>query len=68
LFVEIDKETFLKRKARDLRWGKEPRWYMEHIWDSYLKFGLVPEMLSDVFTVDGRRTINVYPIIKFLES
>ncbi len=68
LFVDLDKDTFLKRKSRDLRWGKEPRWYMEHIWESYLKYGVVPEMLSDVFHVDGRRSIDIYPIIKFLEN
>lgn len=68
LFVEIDKETFFKRKSRDLRWGKEPQWYMEHIWDSYLKYGRVPKMLNDVFTVDGRHSINVYSVIKFLEQ
>ncbi len=68
LFVEIDKETFLKRKSRDLRWGKEPEWYMEHIWDSYLKYGQVPKVLSDVFKVDGRRSIDVYQVIKFLEG
>ncbi len=68
LFVEIDKETFLKRKSRDLRWGKEPQWYMEHIWDSYLKYGRAPNMLNDVFTVDGRHSIDVYSVVKFLEQ
>jgi len=68
LFVEIDKETFLKRKSRDLRWGKEPQWYMKHIWDSYLKYGRVPNMLNDVFTVDGRHSIDVFSVVKFLEQ
>ncbi len=68
LFVEIDKATFLKRKARDLRWGKEPAWYMEHIWESYQKYGTVPPVLSDVFRVDGRRSIDIYSVIKFLEN
>jgi len=68
LFVEIDKETFLKRKSRDLRWGKEPDWYMEHIWESYLKYGQVPKVLNDVFKVDGRKSIDVYQVIKFLEG
>jgi uridine kinase len=68
LFVDIDKETFLKRKARDLRWGKEPPWYMEHIWESYQKYGTVPPVLNDVFKVDGRRSIDIYSVIKFLES
>ena len=68
LFVEIDKETFIRRKSRDLRWGKEPTWYMDHIWNSYLKYGQVPDMLTDIFRVDGRRSIDVYSVIKFLEK
>lgn len=68
LFVDIDKETFLKRKSRDLRWGKEPGWYMEHIWESYLQYGRVPSMLSDIFFVDGRHSIDIYSVIKFLEK
>jgi uridine kinase len=40
-FLEIDKDTFMKRKSDDTRWGKEPDWYLEHIWNSYLKFGRV---------------------------
>ena len=68
LFVEIDKETFLKRKSRDLRWGKEPQWYMEHIWNSYLKYGRVPAILNDVYKVDGRHSIDVYSVIRFLEQ
>ena len=68
LFVDLDKATFLKRKSRDLRWGKEPPWYMEHIWESYLKYGIIPNMLNDVFTVDGHHSIDIYPVIKFLEQ
>ena len=68
IFIDIDKETFLKRKSRDLRWGKEPDWYMEHIWESYLKYGRVPSMLSDIFFVDGRSSIDIYSVIKFLEK
>jgi len=68
IFVEIDKATFLKRKSRDLRWGKEPQWYMEHIWSSYLKYGRVPAILNDIFKVDGRHSIDVYSVIRFLEK
>jgi len=38
-FVEIDKATFLERKKDDLRWGQEPQWYMDHVWQSYLRWG-----------------------------
>ena len=38
-FIDISKDTFLKRKSEDTRWGFEPAWYIEHIWKSYLKYG-----------------------------
>ena len=39
IFVEIQRATFEKRKAEDERWGSEPDWYIEHIWNSYEKYG-----------------------------
>ncbi len=38
IYLTIDKETFFDRKKKDLRWGKEPEWYMKHIWDSHFKY------------------------------
>ena len=38
-FVEISKATFLSRKEADKRWGEVPKWYIEHIWASYERFG-----------------------------
>ena len=39
IYIEIDKATFKQRKQVDLRWGKEPDWYIEHIWESHLHYG-----------------------------
>ena len=54
LFIQIDKKTFLKRKEKDERWGKEPLWYIQHIWDSYLKYGLISESEDDYQFIDGK--------------
>ena len=40
VFVSVSKETFLLRKENDLRWGEIPRWFFEHIWESYLLYGV----------------------------
>lgn len=40
VFVSVSKETFLERKENDLRWGDIPRWFFEHIWESYLLYGI----------------------------
>ena len=41
VFIEISKRNFLRRKSIDRRWGEEPNWYIEHIWQSYQKYGRV---------------------------
>lgn len=37
--IEISKQTFLQRRRQETRWGNEPDWYLEHVWESYLKHG-----------------------------
>jgi nicotinamide/nicotinate riboside kinase len=39
IFVEISKQTFLERRNKEKRWGFEPKWFYEHVWQSYLKYG-----------------------------
>lgn len=40
IFVSVSRETFLERKENDLRWGYIPRWFFDHIWESYLLYGI----------------------------
>ena len=55
IFVEIEKALFVSRKKEDLRWGSlpEPDWYIEHIWQSYLKYGMAQIVDMD-YRVDGK--------------
>lgn len=39
ILVEISEESFLARKREDLRWGKEPEWFIRHIWENYQIYG-----------------------------
>ena len=39
ILCEIDKANFIRRKRKDTRWGIEPDWYIEHIWESYFTYG-----------------------------
>lgn len=41
IFMEIDRDTFLERRSKEIRWGREPRWYLEYVWDSYLRWGKI---------------------------
>lgn len=53
MFLKINKETFLSRKTLDNRWGEEPDWYIEHIWNSHFIFGGIPYGLQNVLQLDG---------------
>lgn len=54
-FTQISKNTFLKRKKADTRWGIEPDWYIEHIWKSYLKYGrtILDDSFANVVVLSG---------------
>jgi hypothetical protein len=65
LFVEIDRDTFMKRKHFDFRWGKEPDWYIEHIWESFLKYGQPPQD-EDLIFIDGTKKFDVPAILSRL--
>ena len=39
ILMEIDRDTFMERRAKEIRWGREPRWYLEYVWESYLRWG-----------------------------
>ncbi len=59
IFIDIVKETFLMRKAEDLRWGQEPDWYIEHIWESYLKYGTIPNDDLSYLNIKGDGIIDL---------
>ncbi len=64
IFVSVTKETFLERKEMDLRWGDIPRWFFEHIWESYLKFGIPNLTNSDYIQVSGETEYDLGYILK----
>lgn len=65
IFIEIDYDTFIRRKEKDSRWGIEPSWYIQHIWDSFFKYGTVE--LDDSFLVlQGNKEYPTNQINNFL--
>lgn len=49
IFLSIDEPIFLMRKVHDQRWGKTPVFYIDHIWKSYLKYGILKQKDVDLF-------------------
>ncbi|MEM9821274.1 MAG: hypothetical protein AAF985_09390 [Bacteroidota bacterium] len=66
LFVEISSATFFQRKAQDFRWGVQPDWFKQHIWDSYLKYGKVHHFSHAPHRVDGAQAFDPSAILEAL--
>lgn len=66
LLVEIDYNTFLERKKYDHRWGHEPDWYVNHIWESFLKYGNSPKDLP-CMKVDGTKIFPKKELLNFID-
>ncbi|HEY1053653.1 MAG TPA: hypothetical protein VGE24_00910, partial [Emticicia sp.] len=68
LFVKVSKRTFLIRKSMDTRWGYEPTWFIDHIWNSFQKYGKPPVALKDMLTVSGEDEFDMEKVIKYLNK
>lgn len=68
IFIKISRETFFQRKQTDLRWGREPDWYINHIWDSYLKFGQIPSLIKDILLIDGEKDFELPTILSYIQK
>lgn len=62
LYVEISKETFLERRSHETRWGTEPQWYLEHVWQSHLKYGFPPKSV-DLQHISGETPYDIDSIM-----
>ena len=67
-FIQIHKNTFLKRKSEDKRWGYEPKWFIEHIWKSYQKYGrtILDNAEVDVLVLSGEHNFDEQLVVRFL--
>lgn len=68
LFIEISESAFYERKRKDERWGIEPDWYIQHIWESYLKFGVLPENQKGILVLDGSKSIDIDNLMNYLNK
>jgi nicotinamide/nicotinate riboside kinase len=64
IYVDISKKTFLERRKADTRWGIEPDWYLEHVWQSHLDYGIPTTDLPSLQTVSGETPYNIDDIVQ----
>lgn len=67
LFITLPKPVFEKRKREDLRWGAEPDWYIEHIWQGHLRYGFKPRTLPNCMVINGELDFDINEIIHHLD-
>jgi len=65
IFIYIDKKTFIDRRMEDTRWENEPDWYIEYVWESYLKYGQVMDQYN-CLKVSGTEPIATGDILKYI--
>lgn len=67
IFLTLDRRFFFMRKNIDLRWGKEPDWYVEHIWNNHEKYCKhnIPE---EALKIRAGRDIDLNKVIHFIET
>jgi uridine kinase len=65
IFLTISKGTFLFRRHQETRWGTEPDWFIDHVWDSYLKYGQVDQ--AD-FQLDGENEISNTSFLELINA
>jgi len=65
VYLNLDKDEFLLRKAKDDRWGEEPDWYIRHIWDNHQVYGKIKHKTEDDIYIDANLGVfNTNEIIK----
>ena len=68
IFLKIPKTLFVTRKKIDLRWGSEPepRWYINHIWESYKRYGEL-NLPKDIIKLTGKRKFDLDALAQQLD-
>jgi len=64
--VKISKRTFLIRRAMDIRWGYEPTWFIDHVWQSFLKYGKPSKVLKGIVNIGGEDEFDMEKVIRSL--
>ncbi|TAF94471.1 MAG: hypothetical protein EAZ14_05445 [Runella slithyformis] len=62
-FVEISETTFKKRRAAEQRWGVEPDWFVQYVWDSFLKYGQPPAFTARLSGENPFEIATIAPIL-----
>ena len=40
IYLETDQDSFTRARKQETRWGHEPDWYIDYVWQNHFKYGL----------------------------
>lgn len=63
IILDIDYSTFMKRRNKEQRWGEEPDWYVQYVWDAYQKRNTKPDQ---ALNFSGNTSIEINAVIQKL--
>ena len=66
IILKLSEKEFKHRKHSDFRWGKEPDWYIDHIWNSYLKYGTYKLPEENALFLNAEEKIDLMKVINFI--
>ena len=66
IFIDIPKSLFYIRRHSDKRWGEEPKWYIDYVWESYTKYGQLKESFSDTLYISGNEDFSALMVDEYL--
>ena len=66
IFIDIPKSLFYIRRHSDQRWGEEPKWYIDYVWQSYHKYGKLKESFNDTLYIGGDQSFSALLIDEYL--
>lgn len=66
ILLQIDRNEFLERRAKETRWGVEPRWYLDHTWESYQRYG--SQCKGDHLVLSGMKPFPIAGLNQWIET
>ena len=67
ILLSISKEEYLERRKKETRWGNEPDWFLEHVWDAHLRFHN-PLNIKPDFELTNFNQANLKAIVSRLKT
>ena len=65
--LSITKDEFLRRRRKEVRWGKEPEWFLVHVWEAHLKYHN-PYAISPTLQLNNYSAQDIELVIRHIQS